>query len=37
MLTPITTKRFEKDIKLMKKRRKNLTKLKEVIDLLLEE
>lgn len=37
MLRPVTTKRFEKDLKLMKKRGKNLSKLKEALELLIEE
>ena len=37
MLTPVYTKQFNKDIKLSKKRRKNIKKLKEVMELLIEE
>lgn len=35
MLKPVTTKRFEKDVKLAKKRNKDLSKLRDVIELLL--
>ncbi|WP_341788211.1 MULTISPECIES: type II toxin-antitoxin system YafQ family toxin [unclassified Rickettsia] len=34
MLEPIYTKPFEKDIRIMKKRGKNLEKLKNIIELL---
>ncbi len=37
MLIPIYTKQFNKDIKLNKKRQKNIKKLKEVIELLIGE
>jgi mRNA interferase YafQ len=37
MLSPSYTKQFEKDLKLMIKRGKNVQKIKEVITLLLEE
>ena len=37
MLNAITTKQFEKDIKLSRKRGKNLSKLQAVMQLLLEE
>ena len=33
---PVTTKRFEKDVVLARKRGKDLSKLREAIDLLLE-
>lgn len=36
MLDSVTTKRFEKDVKLARKRGKDLNKLKEVMQLLLE-
>lgn len=35
MLTPVYTKQFEKDIKRMKKRGKDLEKLKRVVRMLL--
>ncbi len=35
MLQPVYTKRFEKDLKLSRKRGKNLEKLKIVIEMLL--
>ena len=35
MLQPVTTKRFEKDVKLAKKRGKDLSKLRDVIEVLL--
>ena len=37
MLAAVTTKRFEKDVKLARKRGKNLNKLYTLMDLLLEE
>ncbi len=37
MLTPVYTRQFEKDIKRMEKRRKNLDKLKIIIRSLLAE
>lgn len=37
MLNAVTTKRFEKDIELARKRGKNLKKLRQVMQLLLEE
>lgn len=37
MLNAVTTKRFEKDIKLMRKRGKDLTKIHTIMQLLLEE
>lgn len=36
MFKPVTTKRFEKDVKLARKRGKDLSKLRSVIDFLLE-
>jgi len=36
MLTPVYTKQFEKDVKRIKKRRKNLDKLKIIVQTLLE-
>ncbi|MGK7947072.1 MAG: type II toxin-antitoxin system YafQ family toxin [Microcystaceae cyanobacterium] len=35
MLTPIFENRFKKDVKRLKKRGKNMEKLKTVIDILL--
>ncbi|MEM9243599.1 MAG: type II toxin-antitoxin system YafQ family toxin [Pseudomonadota bacterium] len=37
MLSPITTKRFEKDVKLVRKRGKDIKKLRAVMQILLEE
>jgi len=37
MLNPVYTRRFEKDVKLMKRRGKNLEKLKVIIRTLLTE
>lgn len=37
MLNAVTTKRFQKDVKLARKRGKNLGKLRYVMELLLEE
>lgn len=37
MLKPVYQSRFEKEVEKIKKRGKNLTKLKEIITLLLEE
>jgi len=36
VLNVITTKRFEKDVKLAKKRGKDLKRLKEIMDILIE-
>lgn len=36
MFKPVTTKRFEKDVKLARKRGKDLSKLRETMDHLLE-
>jgi mRNA interferase YafQ len=35
MLNAATTKRFEKDVELARKRGKNLSKLREIMELLL--
>lgn len=36
MFHPVTTSRFEKDVKLARKRGKDLSKLRKIIELLLE-
>ena len=36
MFKPVTTKRFDKDVKLSRKRGKDLSKLRKIMDLLLE-